>query len=82
MSALGEDLPLLVAMVRTQAAMDRARLGATVDVDRICARLGSEEARLIARVLLGVERDAPPAIGIKAAAIRQLALGSGKAAVG
>jgi len=70
---LRSDLPLLVALVRTQARFRALQPSVEVDEKLLLPRLRSETSRRIAEAILGGPADA--STQEKAQAIRVLALG-------
>lgn len=73
-SDLGQDLPVLVALVRAQERLRSLGPSVTLDIDKLSSRLRSEEARRLARALL-LGQDTDPTVQAKAADLRKLALG-------
>lgn len=73
MNDLRDDLPLLVALVRTQARFRTLRPSAEIDERLLMPRLRSDTSRRVARAILGKDDEV---VLEKVRAIRQLALGN------
>ena len=73
-SEIGKDIPVLVALVRAQERLKSIDAASSVDLEKVSARLHSEDGRQLARALLGQEIE-DPTLQAKADDVRKLALG-------
>jgi hypothetical protein len=73
-SELGNDLPVLVALVRAQARFETQHPAVEIDEGLLSSRLRSETSRRVARAILG-KGPTDEVLLEKVRAIRYLALG-------